>query len=244
MKKNEKFHVEHSILKTWADGKRITDLEVCETKFLEYASMILKSNKRFNLTGNQNLEQILEDLIIGSLDPLPELNIAPGSSFIDIGTGGGIPGIPAGIFLPEAKGLLVDSNMKKTDFIREAAATLGLDNIKVICSRIEDLGREKDFREKFDLLLSRGLAAPYMSLELGAPFIKKGGRIYIYSKLLPRKLTPDLLAHASELGLELQKIPDNDTPEKGLLFKKISATDVKFPRNFPIIRRESKKHNF
>lgn len=109
---------------------------------LAFIQLIEKWNKTFNLTSLRNCEEIAR---LHLLDSLTVLSCIQGNRVADIGTGAGLPGIPLAIFLPETEFTLVDSNSKKTRFVRQALLELKLNNVKVLHSRVENLAVEAVF---------------------------------------------------------------------------------------------------
>ena len=93
----------------------------------------------------------------------------------DVGSGGGVPGIPLAIVRPEAKFVLMESTKKKAVFLQQAVSELGPPNVLVIDSRAEDLGRSVEFRETLDVAISRAVGTMDWLVEWCLPLVKKGG---------------------------------------------------------------------
>lgn len=107
------------------------------------------------------------------------LGAAP-ETFLDLGSGGGLPGLVLALEWPESRGTLLDSRQLSIAWIREAAEQLGLDErIKVVCARAEAAGRDPELREMFPLVVARGFAAPAVTAECGAAFVVPGGRLSV-----------------------------------------------------------------
>lgn len=104
-------------------------------KLLEYVAMLQKWNKVYNLTAVRKAEQIITRHILDSLVILPYLH---DGHILDVGSGAGLPGIPLAIIEPQRNFTLLDSNSKKTRFLFQCKAELGLDNLEVIHSRVEE----------------------------------------------------------------------------------------------------------
>ena len=211
-------------------------------KLLGFAILVFEYNHRFNLTGCKTLEAVIDVLIIDSLSPFDTFNVPHGTSFVDIGTGSGIPGIPVGIVYSHFSGLLIDSNHKKCDFIARCINDLSLNNLSVSCGRVEDFGHDASIRESFDHGFCRAFANIYSSVELLFPFIKPNGSVFIYSNETHASLSSSLLSHISSLGGSL--VPISEYPlygfrPAGILFKKLSSTPDKYPRRFSVISRAS-----
>lgn len=201
----------------------------------KYAELIHENNKLFNLTGFKNLDDIKSNLIDESHRDLRLLNVPRGTKFVDMGTGSGIPGIVLAVHYPEYSFTLVDANAKKINFIEKVVEKLKLDNVRAICSRMEDCSRE--YRDTFDVAISRAFAPLYYSFEFGFSFLKKGGVLYIYSHYNNIDLSDGLVNFASVLGA----YPKESEFKDGILFEKKEETPEKYPRKFPVIKREAKK---
>lgn len=106
-----------------------------EAKLLDFIDLISKWNKAYNLTAVRDKEAMVSLHLLDSLAILPHLH---GQRLVDIGTGAGLPGIPLAIYQPDKEFVLLDSNGKKTRFVQQAILELGLDNVSVLHSRVED----------------------------------------------------------------------------------------------------------
>lgn len=120
---------------------------------LAYLHLLLKWNKAFNLTAVTEPKKMVSYLLLDSLSLLPWLDDK--NNILDVGTGAGLPGIPLAIFKPNVHWVLCDSNGKKTRFIQQACAELGLKNITVENKRIEDY----HYSKSFDVILSKAYAS-------------------------------------------------------------------------------------
>ena len=148
----------------------------------EYAVAIHKENNKHNLTGHKTLPEIIENLIIGSIEPLKNIEVPRGTLFADIGTGAGIPGIPLSVYFNDCRGILFDSNQKKIRFVNKTISDFGLVNVNGIDSRVEDACRCDEYREKFDIVFTRAMSDIYTVAELSAPLLKTGGVVFLYIK--------------------------------------------------------------
>ena len=130
-------------------------LEVTEAQvdlLLAFVSLLEKWNKAYNLTAIRNRDEMIRLHILDSLSVLPFIT---GQKIIDVGTGAGLPGIPLAIFMPAVQFTLLDSNAKKTRFVQQAVLELQLNNVEVVHSRVENLGRDAEY----DAVLSRAFAS-------------------------------------------------------------------------------------
>lgn len=231
-------------IQTLSGRIRISDKQ--KLSLLEsYGKAIYSENKKYNLTGHKTITDIIEDLIIGSIEPLIDINVPRGTFFADLGTGAGIPGVPFGIKYEDCSGILFDSNQKKIRFINKTCSDLGISNVKGIDLRVEDAGRDESYRGKFDLVITRAMSDIYTIAELGAPLLKTGGNIFLYVNETQKNFNENLLEHINELGLSMNNdasavIADTDIAQ-GLLLTKIKETDNKYPRRMPVITRMAMK---
>lgn len=210
---------------------------------IRFAEMIESEGRLHNITGHKTIEEIVENLVVGSILPFRGLSVPRGTSFVDIGSGAGIPGVPLSILLDQCRFLLVDSDSKKTSFVRNSASVLGLDNVEVITGRVEEVV-SGGLRVSSDWVVSRAMASEYVVAEMAAPFLKLGGKLYIYSNRSSADVRPVLSKHCSNLGLVIVDDPATsglDPSFGGILFLKHSATPEKYPRRYPVIKRESER---
>jgi 16S rRNA (guanine527-N7)-methyltransferase len=209
---------------------------------IKYSNEIFNENKKFNLTGHKNLLDIIDNHIVKSLIPVKDLNVPRGTLFADIGTGAGIPGIPLAIKYGESKGILFDSNHKKINFINRTAAHLGITNVNAVAGRVEEICREADYRESFDMVFSRAMSDIYTISELGAPLLKVGGLLFLFSKEPKeskdkKELGDNIIEHIDNLGLSMGNLAPIEHNMEMLIFRKIKKTDKKYPRRISAIKR-------
>ncbi len=235
--------MEHYSIQQWAKDNNISKDDNRIESLLEYGKLVFKNSKKFNITGLKTIEDINSKLIIDSLEPIKNINVPRGTSFADIGTGGGIPGIPISILFKEFSGLLLDSNSKRIDFVNNTIVNLKLNSITAKSVRLEEEGRSEENREQYDWVFSRAIGNPYVTIELGSPFLKVGGYLYVYSNIKDNELYPKVIEHAKDLGLSLQSKEDSKEIgiSQGLLFKKESLLNNKYPRRFAVIKRDGSK---
>jgi 16S rRNA (guanine527-N7)-methyltransferase len=160
-----------------AIGVEITDEQL--QLLAAYLHLMLETNKQFNLTAIREPEEAWKRHIIDSLTLVPGLIEWPeNSTLIDVGTGGGLPGIPIAIAIPKLKVTLLETTGKKANFCKRVAEELGLKNIVVINNRAETLGQNKLYREQFDMAVSRAVGPMRILLEFMLPLVKVGGWMY------------------------------------------------------------------
>ena len=235
--------MEHFNINKLMGSNNISEIDKKIELLKKNAIMIYNYNKKFNLTGFKTIGDIFYKLIVDSLEPIKDLCVPRGTSFVDIGTGSGIPGIPIAIFFSGIKGLLLDSNSKRIDFIRKVVKEIEIKDVVAESVRLEEEGRSNDNRELHDWVFSRAMGNVFVTVELGSPFLKLGGYLYIYSNIKNNNLYPEVVTHASKLGLNLLNSIESKKIgiKKGLLFQKVSYLSNAYPRRFASIKRDAAK---
>ena len=154
-------------------------------KFNKYYNLLIEWNKKINLTTITDYEDVIKKHFLDSILLLKvfKKDLFALKNIIDVGTGAGFPGVPLAIMLPDAKFTLVDSLNKRIQFLKEVIEILEIDNITLIHARAEELGVDANYREKYDICVSRAVAALPLLLEYCSPFIKKEGVLYMYKSV-------------------------------------------------------------
>ncbi len=166
-------------------------------RLAEYRDALFTANQSTNLTAIRDLEGIEQRLILESLRLLPEVDARLAAlrtsrpRLIDIGTGGGVPGMVLAIARPEIDVTLLDATGKKIQFLAEVARDLGLANVRTLHGRAEEIGTDRSIRGRFDIGTARAVASIPALMELGLPLLKRGGFL-----LLPKgaEITDELEA--------------------------------------------------
>jgi 16S rRNA (guanine527-N7)-methyltransferase len=170
-----------------ASGVRELGLDLSDAqqaKLLDYVALLAKWNAVYNLTAIRDPQQMLVQHILDSLSIVPHLAPRGRSSVLDVGSGGGLPGIVLAIVLPEWTVTVNDIVQKKTAFQAQAKAELGLTNLSVVTGRVETLQPGAEVPAKFDVIVSRAFAeladfvtlARHLVAEHGAIWAMKGMR--------------------------------------------------------------------
>jgi len=150
-----------------------------EHKLIQYLELLARWNQVHNLTAIREPEQMVSQHLLDSLAILPIL--ADVKTLIDVGSGGGLPGIPLAIVSPHLAVTLVDSNNKKAAFLRQAKVELGLTNVEVVCDRVEAL----QLPSKVDAVVSRAFAELSEFVALAGHLVSKGGRLFAMKGIYP-----------------------------------------------------------
>ena len=207
--------------------------ELKSKKFEKYKDLLLEWNNKINLTAITDEKEIVLKHFIDSCSILKY--IENNQKIIDIGTGAGFPGIPLKIMNETLNITLVDSLNKRINFLNEVIKEVELKDIKAIHSRAEDLGRDNNYREKYDVATSRAVANLSTLLEYLMPFVKVNG-ICICMK------GPNIeeeLKEAKNAIIELSgkieevynfKLPNSDIERNIIIVRKIDKIKLKYPR--------------
>jgi len=143
-----------------------------------YLELLLETNQRTNLTAVKDPDTAWRRLILDSLTLLPGLEmLEAGAHIIDVGTGGGLPGMPLAIVRPDLSFTLLDATGKKVAFLESCVEALGLKNVRPIQNRAEVIGHEPEHRQKYDLATVRAVGKVAEIAEYCLPLIKEGGRM-------------------------------------------------------------------
>jgi 16S rRNA (guanine527-N7)-methyltransferase len=223
------------LLKSGAEelGVPLTDHQL--DQFERFTALLLEWNEKFNITRISDPEEIVIRHYLDSLSILSAVKIPGGASLIDVGTGGGIPGIPLKIAIPELRLTLLDSVRKKLTFAEVVAADLALKDVRFVHARAEDAGRDKALRGRFDFCVSRAVARLNVLAELCLPFCRIGGKWVAYKGPEADEEIAEAQKAIKMLGGEMIKVrklilPSSDQSRTLIVVKKIHPTFHTFPR--------------
>ena len=166
----------------------------------------------------------VEDALTG----LAAVAAAPPGPLVDVGSGGGVPGLVLAVRLPERPVTLIESHGRRAAFLREAAAALGLEHVSVVAERAETVARGPA-RDSFAVATCRALAPPPVALELCLPLVRPGGRMVLYAGAVE---AGTLASVARALGGALDEVAPVDGSERRHLvtLTKLEPTPARFPR--------------
>jgi 16S rRNA (guanine527-N7)-methyltransferase len=150
--------------------------DVQRAQFAQLEPLYRTWNAAINVISRQDIENLAERHVLHSLAIAKVMPFKPGAQVLDLGTGGGFPGIPLAIFFPETQFVLVDGTGKKIRVVQEVAAALGLQNVAALHARAEDL----KMNAQFDFVLSRGVAGLDQLLVWSQRLLKKKEQRHIY----------------------------------------------------------------
>ena len=197
-----------------------------------------------NVIGTKGIQQIILEHLLDSLSCLTVDTMERAGSLVDVGSGGGLPGVPIAIAQPDLSITLLESSEKKARFLKEASTQLGLENVTVVQVRVEELGRMPEYRDAFGLAVARALAALPVVLEYCAPLVQPGGQVVsMKAKLCEKELSEGIRA-SEHLGVRLRDVQEVQyqapLPHKErrlVVFDKVTETPSMFPRRVGLAKK-------
>lgn len=211
-------------------------------KLLKYYEMLIEKNKVMNLTAITEFDEVVEKHFIDSLSIVRIIDTKKVHNIIDVGTGAGFPGIPVKIMFPHIKVTLIDSLNKRVNFLNEVIENLELSDIEAYHGRAEDYGRDKKFREKYDVCVSRAVANLASLSEYCMPFVKPDGYFISYKagdceeEIDNSKNAIKILSGKIE-KVEKFSLPNSEISRSFIKIKKIKNLSNKYPRKSGIPSR-------
>ncbi len=214
-------------------------------QFMTYYGLLVEWNSFMNLTAITEFNEVMKKHFVDSvslINALPDIKEKE-YTLIDVGTGAGFPGIPLKIVFPELKVVLLDSLNKRVSFLNEVINKLELTKIEAVHGRAEDFAKRKEYREVFDLCVSRAVANLATLSEYCLPFVKVGGNFISYKS---EKITEEY-ENAKEairvLGGKYDRqvdfnLPSSDIYRNLFVIQKVKNTPGKFPRKAGLPSKE------
>ena len=194
---------------------------------------ILDWNEKINVTAIRDPEDFYEKNIKDSLAVMNLEEFRSAKRILDLGTGGGFPGLPLAIACPDKEFFLLDSVAKKLKVVAAAVSEFGLENVDVLNMRAEDLAQWPAYRETFDLVVSRAVSNMTTLSEYCLPFVKTGGYFIAYKTEEAREEISKAEKAISILGGKMERIVPGGIEGSGHIFvvvKKVKTTAPKYPR--------------
>lgn len=206
-----------------------------EEQFNKYYELLIDWNEKINLTAITEYDEVLKKHFEDSVSICEHIDMNDVESVIDVGTGAGFPGIPIKIMFPHIKLTLLDSLNKRINFLNIVIEELGLTDVTTVHGRAEDLAKKPEFRESFDLCVSRAVANLSTLSELCIPFVKLNGRFVSYKAEKADMELKDAtnaikLLGGTDVDVKDVILPDTDYQRKMIIICKGKTTPKKFPR--------------
>lgn len=212
-------------------------------QFKRYYETLIEWNSFMNLTAITEFDQVLKKHFEDSLALVRVLDLKKQNSLMDVGTGAGFPGIPLKIAYPHLKVVLLDSLGKRVKFLNHVIEKLELENITAVHGRAEDFSRDPQYRESFDLTVSRAVANLSSLSEYCIPYTKIGGYFVSYKSGKIEEELSQAEKAITILGGKLKSmekfiLADTDMERSFVVVEKRKATPKKYPRKAGMPSRE------
>lgn len=212
-------------------GIEINQLQV--EQFATYFHELIEWNNKFNLTSITEPKEVVIKHFLDSV--LPVKHFKNYSTLLDIGSGAGFPAIPLKILLPEINMVLVDSLNKRIEFLKHIKNVLKFDKFECIHSRAEDVAKQPNLREKFDVCVARAVAGMNTLAELTLPMVRLGGDVVAYKGDNASNELANATNAISKCGGKYYTtynytLPEDYGTRNILVIRKIKQTPKNFPR--------------
>ena len=202
-------------------------------QFLKYYEMLVEKNKVMNLTAITEYDEVIEKHFLDSISLCQVYDLSKPVKILDMGTGAGFPGVPLKIAFPEVEITLADSLNKRIKFLDEVIEELGLQKVTTIHARAEELARNKEHRENYDLVVSRAVANLSTLGEYCIPFVKMGGNFISYKS---GEVDEEVNAASKAIKIlggqikDVYKFDLSDQKRSFVTIEKIKTTPKTYPR--------------
>ncbi len=200
-----------------------------------YYRLLMEWNQKMNLTAITEPHEVAVKHMIDSLSAFDEDDFPENAAIIDVGTGAGFPGIPLKIFRPDLRLTLLDSLNKRISFLQAVVDALQLEQAVCVHGRAEEAARKKEYREHYDIAVSRAVARLSVLSEYCLPFVKKGG---VFLALKGMKYQEEMeeaekavkILGGGEMKARSVHLPGLEDKRAVISVRKLSATPKTYPR--------------
>ena len=226
-------------LKPLMNKLNIEEVEEKAQQLERYMEGVLVWNDKVNLTAITEREEFVQKHLIDSLLCAETLGFTEASSICDVGTGGGFPGVPLAVCYPEKEFVLMDSLGKRVRIVRQLCDDLGIANVTAVHGRAEDFARQADYRDRFDLCVSRAVANMRVLCEYCMPFVRAGGFFIAYKGMDCESEINDAANAIKVLGgdqAEIRPLPHLD--HSLVVVRKVKPTPDAYPRKAGVPSRK------
>lgn len=214
-------------------------------QFKLYFKMLIEVNEHVNLTRITEEDEVYLKHFYDSITPLFAFGeiFKDGATLCDVGAGAGFPSIPLKILKTSLKVTIVDSLQKRLNFLKDLISELGLTDVELVHGRAEDVGQNKLYREKFDIVTARAVARMSVLSEYCLPLVKKGGYFVALKGPKAEDELDDGKKALEVLGGKLIKdeeltLPESEEERTLVLVQKVKSTPKKYPRQAGTPRRK------
>ena len=223
------------ILEKGCEELGITLNDTQKHQFIRFYEYLIEKNKVMNLTGITEFDEVLVKHFLDSLCCVKAVDMSQVKTVMDIGTGAGFPGVPLKIAFPEVEACLLDSLNKRVKFLEETFELLGLNGISAIHGRAEEYAKNKSYREKYDLCVSRAVSNLATLSEYCLPYVKTGGTFISYKSGTVQEEAEEAEKAINILGGQVKdityfKLPDSEIDRSLVIINKKKSTPGKYPR--------------
>jgi len=206
-----------------------------ELQLIAFLDELEKINKKLNLISYKTRDELEIKHLQDSLSLLEAFDLEAGQRLLDIGAGGGFPGVPLAIMAPDAEFVLMDSTDKKMKAVEKIAKKVGIHNVIPVTGRFETLAHEDAYREAFGMVVARAVAPLPTLLEFAAGFVCVHGLFVAYKSAGYEEELKESISAQKELGLEFEgpidyELHDDMGSRALLIFRKTKPLSNKYPR--------------
>lgn len=204
-------------------------------QFIKYYEILVEWNSFMNLTTITEFDEVILKHFLDSISIVKSVDLSKMHTVIDVGTGAGFPGIPLKIVYPHLRITLLDSLNKRIKFLNEVILSLNLEEIKTIHGRAEDYAKQLEYRESYDLCVSRAVANLSSLTEYCLPYVRKGGLFVPYKSGTAAQEVKDAKKAIRVMGGDIKEIIhfqllDTDMERSLVIIEKKKNTPGQYPR--------------